>query len=136
MANKDKNKLSYKNYLKTRAEVQEKRIPTYKPKKPFIRPLFVSRWGEQHFKEMILHNFNNKRFRLTHEFTFIDQEGSYILFSFKDDRGTIHHFVRVRDSSTGAYHLLRVPKEMSSCLEAIAWTFGMNESDYVLLKET
>lgn len=31
--------------------------------------------------------------------------------------------VKVRDPSTGRFHILRVPPSMRTCRQAIAWTF-------------
>ena len=44
--------------------------------------------------------------------------------------------VRVKDSSTNRYYLLRVPPNVRTCKEAVAWTFGMGEDQYNPLKET
>jgi hypothetical protein len=44
--------------------------------------------------------------------------------------------VKVKDPSTGDFYILRVPLSVKTCKEAIAWTFGMSEEDYDLIKET
>nr|MDO8116610.1 hypothetical protein [Candidatus Sigynarchaeota archaeon] len=44
--------------------------------------------------------------------------------------------VRVIDSTSNRPYLLRVPPEMRTCQEAIAWTFGLGEDEYEPLVET
>ena len=131
-----KNKLSYKNFLKKNAYIKEKTkesSPSY-PNRTWSFPNLNS-WSERRFKETVLKNFKNKRFRSHHQLIFLDQDGADIFFFLRDEKGKTHHFVRIRDTSTSEYHLLRVPGRMRSCREAIAWTFGMSAEEYKLLKE-
>ena len=44
--------------------------------------------------------------------------------------------VKVRDSTTKRFYLLRVPQTVWTCKQAVAWTFGMEEDDYIPIKET
>lgn len=44
--------------------------------------------------------------------------------------------VKVKDLSTDKIYLLRVPLNIKTCKEAISWTFGLNEKEYVPIKET
>ncbi len=44
--------------------------------------------------------------------------------------------VKVIDPSTNNQYLLRVPPEIESCIEAIAWTFNLNTKDYTPILET
>jgi hypothetical protein len=44
--------------------------------------------------------------------------------------------VKVKDSSTGDYYLLRVPPDMKTCKQAIAWTFNLDEDEYDPIVET
>ena len=44
--------------------------------------------------------------------------------------------VRVKDTTSGLYYLLRVPNNIKSCKEAIAWTFSMYPEDYNPIIET
>jgi len=37
--------------------------------------------------------------------------------------------LKVRDTSTGVFYVLRVPPTMKTCKEARAWTFGLKEQD-------
>jgi len=40
--------------------------------------------------------------------------------------------IKVKDTSTGTFYVLRVPLEVKTCLEAIAWTFRMTPDEYKL----
>ena len=40
--------------------------------------------------------------------------------------------IKVKDTSTGTFYVLRVPLTVKTCTEALAWTFGMSESEYKL----
>jgi hypothetical protein len=44
--------------------------------------------------------------------------------------------VKVKDSTTGRIYIIRVPKNVKSCREAVAWTFGMGKEEYHPIKET
>lgn len=44
--------------------------------------------------------------------------------------------LNVKDSSTDRMYLLRVPPKTKTALEAKAWTFGMEPSEFILIKET
>lgn len=44
--------------------------------------------------------------------------------------------VKVKDSSTNRFYVLRVPPTVKTCREAIAWTFGLREEEYKPKKET
>ena len=41
------------------------------------------------------------------------------------------YLVKVKCPSTGAFYTLRVPPTMKTVKEAIAWTFGLTEKDYI-----
>jgi DNA integrity scanning protein DisA with diadenylate cyclase activity len=45
-------------------------------------------------------------------------------------------FVKVKDSSTDREYIIRVPPNMKTCTEALAWTFSMSEQEYRPEKET
>lgn len=45
-------------------------------------------------------------------------------------------YIIVEDVSTKKYYILRVPPEVNSCREALAWTFGMSEEEYNPIKES
>nr|MDO8110691.1 hypothetical protein [Candidatus Sigynarchaeota archaeon] len=44
--------------------------------------------------------------------------------------------MKVKDSTSGKYYVLRVPPEMRTCREAIAWTFGLSVIEYEPDKQT
>lgn len=45
-------------------------------------------------------------------------------------------YIKVKDSSTDREYLLYVPNGVSTCREAIAWTFDLNEEEYEPIYET
>ena len=66
----------------------------------------------------------------------IDREGEneLIMIPLRGDEPIL--LVRVKDPSTGFFYLLRVPPNIRTCKEAIAWTFGLQPQEYNPLKET
>ena len=44
--------------------------------------------------------------------------------------------IKVRDSTTKQYYILRVPLTINTCKDAIAWTFGMTADEFNPIKET
>ncbi|MHA1385408.1 MAG: DUF6745 domain-containing protein [Candidatus Helarchaeota archaeon] len=48
----------------------------------------------------------------------------------------IMKIIKVKDSTTGEFYILRVPPAVHTCKEAIAWTFGMTVEEYKPIKET
>ena len=46
------------------------------------------------------------------------------------------YLVKVRCPSTGAFYVLRVPPDMRTVKQAVAWTFGVDEAKYRPEKET
>lgn len=44
--------------------------------------------------------------------------------------------VYVKDSSTSRHYFLRVPYNTKTAKEGVAWTFGLDESEYLPIKET
>jgi len=45
-------------------------------------------------------------------------------------------YIIVKDISSKKYYILRVPPEVKTCKEALAWTFGMSPEDYNPIKES
>ena len=43
--------------------------------------------------------------------------------------------IKVKDTSTGTFYVLRVPLTVKTCREALAWTFNMSENEYILEQE-
>jgi hypothetical protein len=69
----------------------------------------------------------------------IDRDGENLLVELtKRGSNTItsYRYIRVKDSSTEKNVFLSVPNRISSCREAISWTFGLKPSEYDLLFET
>jgi hypothetical protein len=44
--------------------------------------------------------------------------------------------VKVKDPSLQVYYMLRVPPNVRTCKEAIAWTFGLSSEEYNPIMET
>lgn len=44
--------------------------------------------------------------------------------------------IEVKDSTTGDTYMLRVPNDVHTAKQAVAWTFGMSEEEYKPVKET
>jgi len=66
----------------------------------------------------------------------IDRDGSSELIRLhwhRDEEAMV--MVKVKDSTTHKSYLLRVPPEMRTCKQAIAWTFDLEEDEYEPLKE-
>lgn len=72
---------------------------------------------------------NNQRVNVIH----VDQD--LILLDYTTNR-TTYRYLRVRDSSTQKFHFLSIPNNIGNCKIALAWTFGMETSEYDLGFET
>jgi len=69
--------------------------------------------------------------------TVINRDGSSELIRVdwhKDERPIV--VVKVKDSTTHKIYLLRVPPDMRTCKQAVAWTFGLEEKEYDPQSET
>jgi hypothetical protein len=64
--------------------------------------------------------------------TYIDGGPQGVLYEVKlpDDTDEVARYVQVADPSTGREYFLRVPPEISTAEEAVAWTFGLNVDEY------
>lgn len=72
------------------------------------------------------------------EFNYINSK--YDLWD-EDEEKIIHFkdgiaFLQVKDSSTGKTYFLKIPPNMNNVREAKAWTFGLDEKEYNLKRET
>jgi len=85
----------------------------------------------QEIKQNALKRFGYERFVAEVDFKTIHVSGENSLLR-KDDVV----FVYVKDSSTSRRYLLRVPPNMQTVEQAIAWTFGMQVGEYKPLVET
>ena len=54
----------------------------------------------------------------------------------EDDSEGVARCVQVQDASTKRQYFLRVPPEMRTAREAVAWSFGIDPDDYVPAVET
>ncbi|MFX0094382.1 MAG: DUF6745 domain-containing protein [Candidatus Hodarchaeota archaeon] len=88
-----------------------------------IRRLLMDRFGFDKFVA-------EARARLLH------RDGSSELVTINLRKEESLTFVKVRDSTTKQLYLLRVPSDVKTCREAIAWTFGLEEEEYDPIKET
>lgn len=67
----------------------------------------------------------------------IHQEGTSQLIHVNMGKHLEHmRLVKVQDASTGEFYLLRVPPNMKTCKQAIAWTFELEEEEYDPVIET
>jgi len=88
-----------------------------------IRRLLIDRFGYERFLgEMKGHTI--------HE----DGQNKLVKIDWKSEEPI--KLIRLKDSSTERFYVLRVPPSVSTCREAIAWTFGLREEEYKPLKET
>ena len=66
----------------------------------------------------------------------IHQDGEEQLLSFRfTEYGEPTRMVKVIDTTTKKPYLLRVPPDVNTVLEAKAWTFDLQPSEYYPLKE-
>jgi hypothetical protein len=63
-----------------------------------------------------------------------DKFGELVKLNFKGEETM--KFVKVKDSSTDRIYVIRVPSEIKTCREGVAWTFGLRTSEYNPKKET
>ncbi len=71
------------------------------------------------------------------EYKILHQDGTQALVRIDlSDREESIVLVKVKCPSTGAFYVLRVPQEMRTVREAVAWTFGLGEAEYHPLMES
>ena len=63
-----------------------------------------------------------------------DKFGELIKLNWKKEE--IMKFVKVKDASTDRVYIIRVPPDIKTCKEGVAWTFGLREKEYNPQKET
>ena len=85
----------------------------------------------QEIKQRALKQFGYERFKDEAGMEAVDAVGDDVLLR-KDDIV----FAYVKDSSSERRYLLRVPPNMATLQEAVAWTFGLRASEYRPLVET
>jgi hypothetical protein len=65
----------------------------------------------------------------------LDKEGEEVLVQ-PEVKGVRINVLKVKCSSTGRYHFLRVSSRLERICEAKAWTFGLSEEEYNPIRET
>lgn len=86
-------------------------------------------------REFLLQRYGFEKFAKELNCKIIHKDGENELLRVSSGEEPIM-MVKVRDPSTGRFHIIRVPPTMKTCREAIAWTFGMAEEEYKPIKET
>jgi len=89
----------------------------------------LKKYFEKNF--LFLYHTNSERIEI------IDEEGDSILFDYTSSSGrSTFRYLHVKDISTGKSSFLSIPYELNTCKQAVAWTFGMTPSEYILTKES
>ena len=94
-------------------------------------------------RRVMFNEYGYEKFLNEFPFSIIDEdkEKGYTLFKlikFKDIDEENINLLKVKDVSTGVFYVLRVPPKMKTITQALAWTFEMEESEYLmsLIEET
>jgi len=88
-------------------------------------------------RRILIERFGYEKFLLEMKGIVIHENGDYKLIKLDwHEKEEPIKLIRVKDSSTNRLYLLRVPPNMKTCKEAVAWTFGLNQEEYNPLKET
>jgi hypothetical protein len=88
------------------------------------------------FRQFCLEEFGYERFLSQMKYEVIEKESEQELvrINWVKSEEPIY-LVKVKCPSTGAYYTLRVPPTSKTIKEAIAWTFGMNQMEYLPQQE-
>ena len=65
-----------------------------------------------------------------------DDYGELVEIELPNDPEKIARYVKVKDSSTTRLYYLRIPPTVETCKAGIAWSFGLEEKDYLPDQET
>ena len=87
-------------------------------------------------RRIMMEQLGNQRFvEICHPTTIHEDEyGKLLKIELKSDEPWIG--IRVQDASVDKKYILRVPPAMKTCHEAIAWTFGFNDSkNYIPIEQ-
>ncbi len=88
-------------------------------------------------RSLLLQRIGNERLLEELHGRIVHRDGDAQLIHLDTREYTVpYRLIRVRDSTTGQYYLLRVPPTMATCHEAIAWTFGLRPEHYTPIKGT
>ncbi|MFX0033849.1 MAG: DUF6745 domain-containing protein [Candidatus Hodarchaeota archaeon] len=78
-----------------------------------------------------------KRFLKDLNAIIVHTEGTYTLIRIIVERhGEPLTYIIVKDVSSRKYYILRVPPDIRTCKEALAWTFGLSPEEYNPTKES
>ena len=88
-------------------------------------------------RRFLFERFGYERFVKDLRATIVNKDGEHelILLQWRKDEEPIN-LVKVKDTTTGKFYLLRVPPNIRTCREAVAWTFALQPEDYEPIKET
>ena len=93
--------------------------------------------GNSELRRACLEELGYERFLAELKHEIIDRKEDYELVKINwHKREEQIHLVKVKCPSTGAFYTLRVPPAMKTIKEAIAWTFGMEDKEYLPEQET
>ncbi len=83
-------------------------------------------------KRALLEIYGTARFLLESEATLVNEDECGILYSVStgDDEEPLNMVKVVDATHTRKEYLLRVPPELETAREAVAWTFGLSGEDY------
>lgn len=73
--------------------------------------------------------------RIPHEIIHSDGEYSLLSIKWHKEEEPIM-LLKVKCPSSNVKYILRVPSDVKTCKEALAWSFNMKEEEYVLVEET
>lgn len=94
-------------------------------------PLAVLNAKNAEVRRYMMKRVGYKKIRAHAQVKVLHTDGTSELLDINGD-----HYVKVKDSSTDREYLLYVPINVKTCREAIAWTFGLGESEYNPIIET
>ncbi|MEI8349860.1 MAG: DUF6745 domain-containing protein [Candidatus Omnitrophota bacterium] len=88
-------------------------------------------------RRFCLEEFGYERFASQMQHRVIDKNGEQELVCITwINREEPIYLVKVKCPSTGVFYTLRVPPDMNTVKQAIAWTFNMKEDEYLASQET
>lgn len=82
-------------------------------------------------RRFLIENYGEEKFMDDLEAEVIEENGENKLMKIDD-----FVFLQLKDSSTPRKYMLRVPPEIQSVLEGVAWSFDLKPEEYEPLKET
>jgi hypothetical protein len=97
----------------------------------------ITRCKNAEIRRQLLEGFGYEKFveQMGGQTIHVDGDYKLIKIDWHKDEEPIK-LVRVKDSSTDRWYILRVPPEVRTCKQALAWTFGLEPEQYHPVKET